>query len=161
MATNDVSKLYEQFENKELANLIYNILIYKSDYDHNHDDKYVKLSEVYTKEEVENILNATTLDLKDINDFDFLDNKINKAISELKNIDTNISNYLETINKVVILEKEIATLKEENLLLKEEIEKNKNDINTLSSDFTPILERKEALIYSADNVISRIKIQKN
>ena len=107
MATNDVSKLYEQFEDKELANLIYNILIYKSDYDQKYDDKYAKLENVYTKEEVGNILNATTLDLKDINDFDFLDNKINKAISELKNIDTNISNYLETINKVVILEKKM------------------------------------------------------
>lgn len=158
MATNNVSKLYEQFENKELANLIYNILIYKSDYDHNHDDKYVKLSEVYTKEEIENILNSRTLDLKDINDFDFLDNKINKAISELKNIDTNISNYLESINKIVVLEKEIATLKEENLLLKEEIEKNKNDINILSANSTPILERKDSLIYAADNIISRFKI---
>lgn len=158
MATNDVSKLYEQFENKELANLIYNILIYKSDYDHNHDDKYVKLSEVYTKEEIENILNSRTLDLKDINDFDFLDNKISKAISELKNIDTNISNYLESINKIVVLEKEIATLKEENLLLKEEIEKNKNDINILSANSTPILERKDSLIYAADNIISRFKI---
>ena len=104
------------------------------------------------------MLNSTTLDLKDINDFDFLDNKINKAISELKNIDTNISNYLESINKIVILEKEIATLKEENLLLKEELEKNKSDINTLSANATPILERKESLIYAADNIISRFKI---
>lgn len=157
MATNDVSKLYEQFENKELANLIYNILIYKSDYDHNHDNKYVKLSEVYTKEEVENMLNSTTLDLKDINDFDFLDNKINKAISELKNIDTNISNYLESINKIQVLLTEIEKLKKKESELTNSLNSLQDNYNKLFDEVKPILDVKKTLIYSADNIIKYIK----
>lgn len=157
MATNDVSKLYEQFENKELANLIYNILIYKSDYDHNHDDKYVKLSEVYTKEEVENMLNSTTLDLKDINDFELLDNKINKAISELKNIDTNISNYLETINKIPVLLTEIEKLKKKESELTSSLNSFQDNYNKLLGEIKPILDVKKTLIYSADNIIKYIK----
>ena len=157
MATNDVSKLYEQFENKELANLIYNILIYKSDYDHNHDDKYAKLENVYTKEEVENILNVTTLSLKEINDFELLDNKINKAIIELKNIDTNISNYLEAINKVSILETEIQNLKEEKENIKQKLSDVEIKYNNLASKIKPLLDVSEPLIYSANNIINFIK----
>lgn len=157
MATNDVSKLYEQFENKELANLIYNILIYKSDYDHNHDDKYVKLSEVYTKEEVENMLNSTTLDLKDINDFELLNNKINKAISELKNIDTNISNYLEIINKIPVLLTEIEKLKKKESELTSSLNSFQDNYNKLLGEIKPILDVKKTLIYSADNIIKYIK----
>lgn len=154
----ELLKLYEQIKDTELSNILENLLIFKSDYDHNHDDKYAKLSNVYTREEIESIFNRSTLNLNDMVSNDELKQEINQAISELKNIDTNISNHIDAINKISNLEDEINILKTEKESLKQKLLDVETKYNDLVSKVKPLLDVSDALIYSANNIVNYIKI---
>lgn len=151
-------RLYEQIQDTELSKIIENLLIFKSDYDHNHDDKYAKLSNVYTRKEIESIFNKNTLNLNNTYVNEDLKQEINETISKLKNIDINISNHIESINKISNLEDEIKILKQEKENIKQKLLDTETKYNDLVSKVKPLLDVSDALIYSANNIINYIKI---
>ena len=151
---NNIDKFLDELEDKKLANILRNILAFKSDYDHNHNEKYVKLDTVYTREEIDAANKMQSLNLLYTNEND--NSEITKLTSEWNSFKENFSSYnKDDIPKLV---KEIELIKEENSKLKSSLETLSEEISKISNEINPLLERKNALIFSADNIINKIRI---
>lgn len=128
---------------EQLKDYIDSVLIYKCDTIHNHDDLYHKKNLVYTKEEVDKIIdekiNIITKEIKKIEIEKYIPVKTSIE-EEFKKCNLNFKNIFNKIHKMQLNSKEMSNYNNEIILDLNQIEQIKRDLEGLKLTYLNLEE---------------------